>query len=43
MTNIYNKRIDPHAQKEVQEFAQKLKEAIEPIMPISWAALTRQH
>lgn len=43
MTNIYNKRIDLHAQKEVQEFAQKLKEAIEPIMPISWAALTRQH
>lgn len=39
--NVYNKRSDPHAQQEVQDFAQMLRHAIEPIMPVSWAALTR--
>lgn len=41
LANVFNKRADSHSQKEVQEFAHKLKEAIEPIMPVSWAALTR--
>lgn len=41
LANVFNKRADSHSQKEVQEFAHKLKEAIEPVMPVSWAALTR--
>lgn len=41
LANVYNKRIESHAQKEVQDFAALLKEVIEPIMPVSWAALTR--
>lgn len=39
--NFYNKRIDPHAQKEIQELARLMKQQIEPTMPASWAALTR--
>lgn len=41
LANVYNKRIEHHAQEEVQDFAKLLKAAVEPIMPISWAALTR--
>ena len=41
LANVYNKRIESHAQQEVQDFARKLKDAVEPIMPIAWAALTR--
>lgn len=40
-TNFYNKRIDPHAQKEIQELALLIKEQIQPLMPASWDALTR--
>ncbi|AUG88541.1 flavin-dependent thymidylate synthase [Pseudomonas phage TC6] len=32
-------RIDSHAQKEAQEFAQKLEEVVQPIFPHSWKAL----
>lgn len=39
--NFYNKRIDPHAQKEIQELAIGIKDAIQPLMPASWDALTR--
>ena len=41
LANVYNKRIESHAQQEVQDFARKLKNTVEPIMPIAWAALTR--
>lgn len=41
LANVYNKRAEAHSQKEVQDFAHLLKEAIEPVMPLSWAALTR--
>ena len=37
---IYNLRSDPHAQKEIQEYAHAIGEAIAPIVPVSWAALT---
>jgi len=38
--NLYVQRSNPHAQKEVREFAYTLREVIEPLFPISWEALT---
>ena len=39
---VYNQRADSHAQRAgTQEFAQKLGEIMEPLYPVSWAALTR--
>lgn len=38
--NFYNKRADFHAQKEIQILAEKVREVIEPLFPLSWAALT---
>ena len=32
-------RLDPHAQKEIREYAQEISDLIEPRFPISWAAL----
>ena len=32
-------RLDPHAQKEIQEYARLVSEVIEPLYPHSWAAL----
>ena len=40
--NMFNKRIDPHAQKEVQDLASAIQEVVEPLFPISWKALTRK-
>ena len=40
--NFYNKRSDPHAQKEIQELAEMVKTIIEPLFPISWKALTKE-
>ena len=37
---IYGLRTDPHAQKEIQDYAHAISEAIAPIVPVSWAALT---
>ena len=37
---IYNLRSDPHAQVEIQEYAHAIGEAIAPIVPVSWKALT---
>jgi thymidylate synthase (FAD) len=37
---LYKLRTDPTAQREIQEYAQKLGELIEPLFPISWKALT---
>lgn len=39
--HVWRLRIDSHAQKEAQEFAQKLEEVIQPIFPHSWGALKR--
>lgn len=39
--NFYNKRVDPHAQGENQELAELVKQVVEPLFPVSWAALTR--
>ena len=36
---VYKLRIDPHAQKEVQDIAVKIDEIIRPLFPVSWAAL----
>ena len=38
--NFYIQRSDSHAQKEVQELAELVREIIEPLYPISWRALT---
>lgn len=37
---FYKQRIDAHAQKEIQELAEKVGEIIEPLFPVSWKALT---
>ena len=37
---VYSLRIDPHAQKEVQEIARQIGEIVEPLFPYSWKALT---
>ncbi|QHJ80483.1 MAG: hypothetical protein [Bacteriophage sp.] len=39
--NFYNKRSDPHAQGEIQELAELVKQVVEPLFPVSWSALTR--
>lgn len=38
---LYKQRIDPHAQKEIQDLAEKIGDVIEPLFPVSWAALTK--
>ena len=37
----YTQRIDPHAQKEIQDLAKQWGEIIEPLFPASWEALTQ--
>jgi thymidylate synthase (FAD) len=32
-------RLDPHAQKETRDVAQEISALIEPLFPVSWAAL----
>ena len=39
-SRIYGLRTDPHAQKEIQGYAHAIGEAIAPIVPVSWKALT---
>jgi len=36
-------RLDPHAQKEIREYAQEISDLIEPRFPISWAALMAEN
>ena len=38
--NFYNKRSDPHSQKEIQELAQQVSDVVAPLFPVSWEALT---
>lgn len=38
--NLYNLRIDSHAQKEVQEVAKQVGEILQPLFPVSWEELT---
>lgn len=38
--NVFKQRTDSHAQKEVQEIAHQIGNLIEPLFPVSWAALT---
>jgi thymidylate synthase (FAD) len=37
---LYKLRIDPHAQKEIQDLAKMIGDVIEPLFPVSWKALT---
>jgi thymidylate synthase (FAD) len=37
---LYKLRTDPTAQREIQDYAKKLGELIEPLFPVSWKALT---
>lgn len=39
--NFYNKRSDAHAQQEIQDLAEMVREIIEPLFPMSWKALTQ--
>lgn len=39
--NFYLKRTDPHAQQEIQLLAHEVGSIIEPLFPVTWAALTR--
>ncbi len=39
-SHVYNLRADTHAQQEVNEFAKLLNEAIAPVFPVAWEALT---
>jgi thymidylate synthase (FAD) len=34
-------RMDPHAQKEIQEYAQQVSDLIEAVFPVSWKALLK--
>lgn len=38
--NFYNKRSDPHSQKEIQDLAHQVSDVMSPLFPISWEALT---
>jgi thymidylate synthase (FAD) len=38
--NFYLKRTDPHAQLEVRQLAAEVGKIVEPLFPVSWAALT---
>lgn len=40
-SNLYNQRSDVNAQLEIQELAVDIGKIIEPLYPVSWAALTR--
>ena len=40
-SRVYNLRIKPDAQREVQEFAELLGEQMASLFPISWQELTR--
>lgn len=39
--NLYNQRIDPHAQRETQEVAKQIGEIVAPLFPESWKELTK--
>lgn len=39
--NFFNKRSDAHAQQEIQDLAHAVAAIVEPLFPISWAALTK--
>ncbi len=38
--NFYLKRTDSHAQKEVRDLAEQVGKIVQPLFPVSWAALT---
>lgn len=40
--NFYNKRSDSHAQGEIQQLAEMVKQIVQPLYPVSWEALTRK-
>lgn len=37
--NFYMKRSDSHAQQEIRELAELVKQQVQPLFPVSWAAL----
>jgi len=38
-SRLCNLRLDPHAQKEIQDYAQAVCSLLEPLFPVSWKAL----
>lgn len=39
--NFFNKRSDSHAQQEIQDLSHAVAAIVEPLFPVSWAALTK--
>lgn len=39
--NFFNKRSDSHAQQEIQDLSHAVAAIMEPLFPVSWAALTK--
>lgn len=39
--NFFNKRTDPHSQKEVRDLAEQVGSIVQPLFPVSWEALTK--
>jgi len=39
LANLYIQRTDSHAQKETQDLAKQIGDIIQPLYPVSWAAL----
>lgn len=39
--NFFNKRSDSHAQQEIQDLSHAVSAIVEPLFPVSWAALTK--
>lgn len=39
--NFFNKRSDSHTQQEIQDLAHAVAAIVEPLFPVSWAALTK--
>lgn len=39
-SRFYSQRTDPHAQLEIQQLAKMVGDIIQPLYPVSWAALT---
>ena len=37
---MYKQRMDPHAQKEIQDLAQMVGDVVAPLFPVSWKTLT---
>ena len=42
-SRFYNQRINPHAQKEIQDLASQVSDTMYTLFPVSWAAITEEY